>query len=171
MKSLKALKSFIIVFIFLIIFSSFSKSQEKIIRYQRYEEPQEVTNYFAVGGEYSVDGEVFTGHAGLIIDFRLSSTFYLTAEGFAETEDFKKYSFNVGGLLNMKLADEGIVPIMGAGISLNIPTSATLSTELVLKGNLGVVIDTDIRFVFFYSTPVDHPFEYSYVGATLGIQI
>jgi hypothetical protein len=146
-------------------------AQEKIIRYKRYEEPLDIINYFAVGGEYALDGEVLTGQVGLILDFRLSSTFILSAEGFVVTEDFKKYSFNIGAVLNSKLSEGETAPFLGAGISLHIPTSSTLSTEIVAKANIGMIIKENFRFTVYYTTPVDHLFAYSSVGASLGIQI
>lgn len=146
-------------------------SQEKIIRYKRYEEPLEIINYFTVGGEYALDGKVLIGQAGLILDFRLSSTFFLSAEGFVVTEDFKRYSFNIGTVLNSKLIEGETTPFLGVGISLHIPTSRTLSTEIVAKANIGMIIGEDFRLTVYYTTPVDHLFAYSSVGASLGIQI
>jgi hypothetical protein len=146
-------------------------AQEKIIRYKRYEEPVDIVNYFAVGGEYALEGKIVTGQVGLILDFRLSSTFFLSAEGFAVTEDFKKYSFNVGAVLNSKLIEGETTPFLGTGVSLHIPTSSTLSTEIVAKANIGMIVGENFRFTVYYTTPVDHFFKYSSVGASLGIQI
>jgi len=171
MTNRKVLIRFILAIFLIAGFCSEIFAQEKIIRYKRYEEPQDIVNYFSVGGEYSLDDEVLIGQAGLIIDFRLSSTLFMSGEGFVVTEDFKRYSFNVGMIINSKLTEGKTVPFLGAGISLHIPTSSTLSTELVTKANIGMIIEEDFRFTFYYTTPVDHLFEYSRVGVSLGIQI
>jgi hypothetical protein len=146
-------------------------AQEKIIRYKRYEEPLDIINYFTIGGEYALDSEVFVGQAGLILDFRLSSTFFMSAEAFVVTEDFKRYSFNIGAVLNSKFMEGKTAPFLGAGISLHIPTSSTLSTEIVAKANIGMIIEENFRFTVYYTTPMDHLFDYSSVGASLGIQM
>lgn len=171
MSNRKVIFHFLSAAILITCFCSTIFAQEKIIRYKRYEEPQEITNYFSIGGEYFIDDETFIGQAGLNIDFRLSSAFFMAAEGYVVTEDFKKYSFNVGAILNYKMGDEGAVPFFGAGVSLHIPTSKTLSTELVAKGNIGIIFDENIRFSVYYTTPVDHMFDYNRVGVCLGIQI
>lgn len=165
----KALITFIFAFLLIVFISTDIFAQEKIIRYKRYEEPQEINSYFAVGGEYSIDSEILTGQAGLIFDVRMSSMFFISAEGFVITEDFKKYSFNIGAILNYKIMEGETAPFIGGGISLHIPTSATLSTELVAKANFGLIIGESIRFSVYYTTPVDHLFDYSSIGVSLGI--
>ncbi len=83
----------------------------------------------------------------------MSPFLIFSPEVFLATDNFSEFSINVAGIINARFASEGTVPFIGAGIGLNIPTSRTLSTELVLKGNIGVTLDDTFRIVAFYTTP------------------
>lgn len=165
----KAPITFIIAFLLIVFIGTNIFPQEKIIRYKRYKEPLEMTSYFAVGTEYAIDSELLTVQAGLILDIRMSAAFFISAEGFVVTEDFERYSFNVGAILDYRIMEGETAPFIGAGVSLHIPTSATLSTELVAKANIGIYLADSLRFSVYYTTPVDHIFEYSSIGVNLGI--
>jgi|GEM_PF-4227919 len=161
------------IFVILIVigFGSSLLAQENVIRYKRYEKEEEVLTYFTIGGEYAIEDQTISAEAGLIIDLKISDIFMLTGEGLTETSDFSAFSFNVGAIVNVKIARGDTEPFIGAGISMNIPTSRTLSTELVLKGNLGLLLSRVLRISAYYATPIDHLTKYNYVGINLGIKI